>query len=172
LLLRLPHVRLSAFASTSYHHSNCYTCNSFIVLMVSLMLSLHSELRALKSRSTRIRTHHEDCLRIPSLIGSFSRCAMLHSRAFEEHPLRCLHTLQSNSVCRISYRLSTMRGRISHYRFASTTRNMTFLKALFALSLLKAVIGGSLADVKHVVMIMFENRSFDHVSHLRLLLSS
>jgi phospholipase C len=39
---------------------------------------------------------------------------------------------------------------------------MAFLKAFAALSLIAAVTRGSMKDVKHVVMIMFENRSFDH----------
>jgi phospholipase C len=41
--------------------------------------------------------------------------------------------------------------------------------AFFALAFAAAVTGGSLADVKHVVMIMFENRSFDHVRDVTLL---
>lgn len=40
---------------------------------------------------------------------------------------------------------------------------MAVVQVFVALSLAMAVIGGSLADVKHLVMIMFENRSFDHV---------
>jgi phospholipase C len=38
--------------------------------------------------------------------------------------------------------------------------------AFFALAFAATVTGGSLADVKHVVLIMFENRSFDHVCDL------
>jgi len=41
--------------------------------------------------------------------------------------------------------------------------------AFFALAFAAAVTGGSLADVKHVIMIMFENRSFDHVCDLAFL---
>ena len=38
-------------------------------------------------------------------------------------------------------------------------------RASFGLLALAALArAGSIADVKHVVMIMFENRSFDHVS--------
>lgn len=43
---------------------------------------------------------------------------------------------------------------------------MAFGTLFVVLNLAVAAAGGSLADVKHLVMIMFENRSFDHVSLL------
>jgi phospholipase C len=53
--------------------------------------------------------------------------------------------------------------------FSSAVSMASLRTAFFALAFAAAVIGGSLVDVKHVVMIMFENRSFDHVCHFTFL---
>ena len=54
-----------------------------------------------------------------------------------------------------------------HSCWQTTVKMLQYIYAVVTVLLVHPVLAGSLADIKHVVLFMQENRAFDHVGSFR-----